>query len=316
SVLFGRNELGGDLGHGYRLRGGLFVTPDRSFGLEAEWFQLLGLDDSFNAAGDGSSIIARPFFDVTTGQESSQLISFPGLVAGNVGVASDTDFDSLLINGRVALCPISCDRCSGEESDRFDWLIGFRHVGLDDNLTIAEDVRGIATNAPQGRITATDSFNSRNDFIGLQLGFAHRAFFRRIWLETTTRVAIGNNHREVSINGSTTSVLNGVTTNHSSGIFAQRSNIGVYQDDAFVMIPELGITLGVRITDSLHATLGYNVVYFPNVLRAQDQIDTDLNPNLFPPEANPFSGALRPRYLARESDFYAHGLTLGAQLVF
>ncbi len=82
------------------------------------------------------------------------------------------------------------------------------------------------------------------------------------------------------------------------------------------MIPEIGLTLGIRVTDWLDATIGYTALYYPNVVRPGDQIDTDVNRNLLPPEVNPFTGALRPQFHFVESDYLAHGLTLGAELRF
>ena len=49
-----------------------------------------------------------------------------------------------------------------------------------------------------------------------------------------------------------------------------------------------------RAADWAHsaALAGYSLIYFGNVVRAGDQIDLDVNPNLLPPEANPFTGPL------------------------
>jgi hypothetical protein len=52
------------------------------------------------------------------------------------------------------------------------------------------------------------------------------------------------------------------------------------------------------------------------VVRAGDQIDTDVNPGLLPVEQDPLSGALRPRFLFRQTDFFAHGFTAGADFRF
>ena len=130
------------------------------------------------------------------------------------------------------------------------------------------------------------------------------------------RIAIGNNSQSVQIAGNTAITENGVTDNFQGGLLAQRSNIGNYDRTELTMIPEVGLTLGVRVTDWLDATIGYTSLYYPNVVRPGDQIDTAVNSNLLPPETNPFTGALRPRFRYVESDYLAHGLTLGAELRF
>ena len=81
------------------------------------------------------------------------------------------------------------------------------------------------------------------------------------------------------------------------------------------MIPEFGLTLGFRFTRRFHGTIGYSVVYFPNVVRAGDQIDRDLNPTLFAPETA-FVGAPRPTFRFEDTSFYAHGLNLGGEFRF
>lgn len=104
-VLFGGGELNDDAANGLRLQSGLWLTPENSFGIEAEYFQLFEQDDNFAASGDGAPILARPFFDITNDRETAQLVSFPGVVAGTVRATSETALRSALINGRIALIP-------------------------------------------------------------------------------------------------------------------------------------------------------------------------------------------------------------------
>ncbi|MFG0262805.1 MAG: BBP7 family outer membrane beta-barrel protein, partial [Novipirellula sp. JB048] len=94
------------------------------------------------------------------------------------------------------------------------------------------------------------------------------------------------------------------------------SNIGSYRKKEFTMIPELGVTLGFRVTSWFHGTLGYSLLYFPNVVRAADQIDVHVNPNLIPEPSSPVAGSLRPRFGWVESDYWAHGLSFGGQVQF
>ena len=82
------------------------------------------------------------------------------------------------------------------------------------------------------------------------------------------------------------------------------------------MIPELGLTLGVRITSWFHATVGYSLLYFPNVVRAGDQIDRSVNPNLIPEPNNPVTGSLRPQFSFVETDYWAQGISFGGQFQF
>lgn len=315
SVLFGGGELNDDAANGMRFRTGMWLTPHRSLGLEAEYFQLFTQEDNFSASSDGTMIIARPFFDVINDRETAQLVSFPGLVAGDIGVTSESDLKSILVNGRVAL-----NSTSGAAyptlypPNRVDWLVGYRYLKLSDDLGFVEDLESLGP--PVGTLVSSESFSTSNEFHGLQLGMVHQVNMNRLWLESMLRVALGNNTQNVRVRGSTAITEGGVTETHEGNLLAQRTNIGSRENSELTMIPEVGLTLGLRITDRLHATVGYSILYFPNVVRASEQIDRDLNPNLIPPEVVPFSGSLRPEPLFDETDYWAHGLSLGGEFRF
>ncbi len=313
-------ELGGEINDsgtsGIRWRSGFWITPQRTFAIEGEYFQLLGNQDDGFQSGPGSGIIARPFFDTAPGRsfETAQLINFPGVVDGNLRVSSSSDLRSVLINGRVAMCPLGQCNPYGHR-DRVDWIVGYRPLQLKDSLSFSETLDSQVVGAP-GVIDIDERFGTKNKFNGLQLGIVHQTHLRRAWLESMIRVAIGHNEQSVNISGSTTITENGTTERFQGGLLTQTSNIGNYQRDQFTMIPELGFTLGIHVTDWLDATIGYTALYFPNVVRSGGQISTDLNSNLFPEPTNPITGPLRPRFHYRTTDYLAHGLSLGAELRF
>ncbi|TWU01150.1 BBP7 family outer membrane beta-barrel protein [Stieleria varia] len=316
SVLFGGGEINGGATSGVRLMGGLWITPDQRVGLDVEYINLAEQTDGYNTGSNGSPILARPFFDVAAGQETAQLIAYPGIVAGGTNISSSSDLSSLMLGARIALCPAPgpcLDPCASPDGVHF--LVGYRGVDLDDRITINENLTSQISNIP-GTLSLVDRFETRNEFDGIQFGVLHRMTLQRAWLESSLRVAAGTNEQTINISGSNRAVESGVAIDSSGGLYAQRSNIGNHRRDEFTMIPELGLRLGVRLTRSLHATIGYSALYFPNVVRASEQIDTDLNPGLFAPGDDPLTGAFRPRVLWRETDYLAHGLTLGGELQF
>jgi hypothetical protein len=315
SVLFGGQEINGSAVNGFRALGGFWIRSDTSFGIEAEYFGLASQNDSFFASGDGAPILGIPYFDVVAGDEASQLISYPGVVSGNMQFASNSELKSFLINGRAALVPNGMPVVDGR-ADRVDWLIGYRYLDLDDQLTLGQNLTPLAAAAPPGTRSIVDQFTTSNEFNGLQLGFNYQANFQRVWLESLLRIAVGNNTQKVSIAGSTSVTDGGTTDNFSGGLFAQQTNIGSYERKQFTMIPELGFTLGMRVTNWFQATVGYTLLYYPNVARAGDQISRDLNPTRFPLSTNPASGALRPAFSYVESDYWAQGISLGGEFRF
>ncbi|WP_146525153.1 BBP7 family outer membrane beta-barrel protein [Novipirellula artificiosorum] len=316
SVLFGGNEINNDIANGFRTRAGLWLTAQGTWGIEAEYFMLNGDNDSYSASGSGAPILARPFFDTTNDRQTAQLVSFPGLVNGSVAVGSDSDLKSFLINARASMLPIYPTICPPDGAqDRVDWIIGYRYLELDDRLGVTENLESQVPSAP-GTIALSEAFETQNQFNGLQLGVVYQANFNRAWLESMLRVGVGNNKQKVSISGSTAITELGVTDTYSGGLLAQTSNIGTYERTDFSMVPEIGLTLGFRFTRCLHGTIGYSLIYFPNVVRAGDQIDTRVNPNLIPEPNLPISGSQHPAFSFVETDYWAQGLSLGGELRF
>ena len=315
SILFGNQSINtGGIG-GLRTTSGLWFRADRRFGISTQFFQLNDQKDGFSASGDGEPIIARPFYDAADIQQEASLVSFPGL-SGDIRVASKTQLRSYMLAFQGALAPTSplaCNSC--EQPNRVDGIIGYRYLELKDNLSFNENLESQAV--PSSR-AINEGFSTKNKFSGLQLGVTHRAHYRRALLESRLHVAIGNNKQTVNISGDTVSDEAGVTGTATSGFLALPTNIGSYNRDVFSMVPELGTTLAIRLTNRLHATVGYSVVYFPNVVRAGDQIDTDLNSDLFGRDdvPVPFDGPLRPQFSFVESDFWAYGLNIGGEFRF
>lgn len=315
-VLFGGDEINDDWTDGFRARSGFWLTPQGAFGVEAEYFQLFGHGDSFAASGNGAPIIGRPFFDTTNDRETAQLVSYPGLVNGSVAVGSETELRSALLNARASLCPTFVGVCPPtEESDRVDWIVGYRFLELEDQLRFNESLTSQVVGAP-GTITLAEQIRTQNRFNGLQLGVTYEANFRRLWLESMLRVAIGKNSQRVNLSGNTTITELGVAETFPGGLLVQTSNLGSYRREEFTMIPEVGLTLGVRITDCFHATVGYSILYFPNVIRAGDQIDRNVNPNLIPEQNAPVTGSQRPQFSFVETDYWAQGLSVGGEFRF
>lgn len=316
SVLYGGTQLNDGSANGLRLRSGMWFRQG-AWGIESEFYRVTNSTESFSASSDGSTILARPYFDIVSGEETSRLIAYPNLVSGSVAVSSQSRLESGLINLRASLIPIGMLGCNDgcDPPDRVDWIVGYRVVNLEDDFAIGDNRNALNAVDPDTQVSG-DQFSTENRFNGLQLGVVYQTHYRRLTTESLLRIALGNNRRTASIVGGTTITDAGVSNSYAGGLLAQRSNIGSFQEDEFTMIPELGFNLGFRVTRCLHATLGYNVLYFPGVLRASAQIDTDVNPQLIPVEAANVTGALRPKYRGIEDNYWAQGLNVGAELRF
>src|SRR5207302_7078839 len=90
----------------------------------------------FVAAGSdalGAPAIGRPFFDVNANAENSQLVAFPGRLAGSVSAAVSSRLQGWEANG-VANLLSGC-------SYRVDVLGGFRYLQLNEGLGVVEEDR-------------------------------------------------------------------------------------------------------------------------------------------------------------------------------
>lgn len=309
TTLFGGERLPDEMRFGGRIRYGEWLDPAHFYGLEWEYLALERAAAAESVSSDGTIIYARPFFNALTGRQDAELVSFPNLLSGYADATVRTSFESagvrLLTNLRQG------DPCSSLCGySRWDFLLGYRYARLHDDITINENLTSLQGANP-GSFDITDRFNTRNTFHGADLGLRWEGIDRDLTLQLLAKVGLGTNQQLVQIDGDTTTTVVGISTDFSGGFLAQRTNMGHFERDRFGVLPELGIKLGWQFSDRTRFTLGYSVVYWSNVVRAGNQIDTTVNPNLLPPEASPFTGPLRPGFSFRETDFWAQGLDLG-----
>lgn len=311
-VLYGGEEILSDQRSGGRFRIGTWRDDAGYFGYETDFFFLADEDQNFAATTIGPQIIARPFFNVEEGQDS-QLIQYPGIVHGTVQVDADTSLWSISPRLRWNLAceqMIDCDPYypGAAGGYRLDFLLGYRYVGLEDQLSIRESIAHVDGNT-HTYFQLHDSFETSNDFHGADLGILWEGY-RGPWsLEMIGRVGVGNTTQEVTISGATSVTDTGPTFTDPGGLLALPSNIGTYSRDEFSVVPEFSITLGYAMTPRSRFLVGYTFMYWDNVVRAGDIIDTTVNQSLLPaPQGN---NPARPSFAFSDTDFWAQGLSLG-----
>ncbi len=311
TVLFGDQELNTGLHAGGRLSFGLWLDRCEESGVEFSYLILGTNTDSYSNASMGNPILARPFYDVNpaVAAQSSQLIAYPNTSNGTFNATSEENFQGAEALWRRAIVH------DGE--GRIDFLAGYRYLKLTDGLQIADSVTSSGTGsvAPAGTtLNVSDTFHTRNDFNGADVGFATQCQRGRWTLDTLLKVGIGQTQSQVLINGWTTVVSNGTTAGYSGGLLALPSNMGTHDSRQFSALPEIGLTLGYNLTPRLKATAGYTLLYWPNVARPGDQIDLNVDSRQFPP---PLAGATpQPAFALHTSDFWAQGVNLGLDYRF
>lgn len=317
-ILFGNGEILGDERPGGRLRIGKWLGDRRVVGIEGEYFRLEDDSTTYLAQSDGTTILTVPFFNLNPrdplnpalfapAREDAFLIGFPNTIAGSIGIDASTALDSASARLLVDLCQLGAP-CKSKH--RVDFLVGYRHMTLDDHLNLRAQLSSL--NRTNQAFDIRDHFAAENEFNGVEMGAQWQTKWNRISLEMLSKIALGNVNQVVTIDGSTLLTQLGTgTTIHPGGLFAQRTNAGRYERNEFAVIPELGVTIGFNVTEKLRATLGYAFIYWSRVLRAGDQIDREINQDLLAPEAIPFTGPDRPAFAYQATDFWMQGFSVG-----
>jgi putative beta barrel porin BBP7 len=315
TILFGDANVNSDARSGGRFALGFWLNDCKTIGLEGDFFLLESKSSGFAASSNGNPILARPFVDALTGQQASQLIAFPGLSTGSVG-AFDT---SAGLVGADAL--LRCSVCCGCAS-RLDVVGGYRYLRFADHLGVAESLVSTSPAStafiPVGTsLAVTDAFDAQNEFNGFDVGLRGEVERGRWVLSGRADVALGDNHQVLDVNGSTTVSVPGVPPPVTSvgGLLALESNIGRFSRDRFVAIPEFGGRIGYKILPRVEIFADYTFLFWGDVVRAGNQIDLTVNPNLLPPVVSP-PGPFRPAPRFDNSSFWTQGIGLGLEARF
>jgi hypothetical protein len=309
-VLFGGDETNDGYRSGARFTLGTWIDPCQRAGFEVTYLKLGDSDQSANFNSNTTPILGVPFTNVLTGNADAILVAFPGISTGTIGVSAVSSFDTLEALFRRNMYQ-SCNA-------GMDFLLGYRYARLNDTVTMNDSVTGVGEGGivPVGTTLAVaDRFASDNTFNGVELGF-NGQYRKCAWtVDMLMKLALGSTYTNTNISGSTKTTSAGVTTTSAGGLLALSSNSGTFTSNQFSIMPELGLTVGYDFTSRLRGTLGYSFIYWSQVHRAGEQIDTNINPNLFPPPvATP--GVKQPQFLNAANDFWAQGLNVGLDYSF
>ena len=326
-VLYGGEEVLDDMFDGGRLNIGVWLDRCHTWGLGGEYFQIGEETEHFSATSAGNPVLARPFVNILNGGvEDSELVAFDDPnnlsdISGTVAVRASSELTGGGFNLRYLRdCSEGCSKwlfcgCPEHFCSRSEFLFGYRYLDLDESVLITEALVSTSAGAA-GTFAISDSFRTRNQFNGVDLGWKYRRT-RGYWtFDSTLRLAFGNVAQRVDIAGST--VITDPTATPASqtfngGLLAQRGNIGRFEQDEFAVVPQIYVGCGYQLTDHIRAIVGYDFLYISNVIRPGGVIDRDLNTDLLPPEVTPLSGGLRPDFAFDTTDYWAQGISIGGE---
>jgi hypothetical protein len=306
-IRFGNEIQHANMRPGGKLTIGWWFDPNQYSGIEWHYFELDGQNYRFRASGDAGDIdIARPFIDAGTGDESS-VLTVSDTRSGSIDAVSNFQLTSTGIVFRKLFW--------ASQYARFDYIAGYRHTHLYDNVRIQENFTVLAGDSDfdaADRVTRVDRFAAVNQFDGADLGF--RGWWSKngkLAITTTSRVALGSTSNTILVNGFTNVRAAGppvTTTPYTGGVLAQSSNIGRRSIQDFGTVAELGIGLSWQPGCYWKFNLGYTWFYWNQVARALDHIDRALDTDQLAPN----NGAgTRPAIHLHTTSFWADGLNGG-----
>jgi hypothetical protein len=311
---------------GARFGAGLWLDDRREIGLEGNYLFIASRTVTrsvVSGGGPDSQALAVPFFADDLGTESTFVLASPGALAGGASLSLSSRLQGAELNGLVRVSP--------EGAFRLAVLGGFRYLELREGLTFTTASVGIQT-PDQGDnaglvLNTVDRFDTENQFYGFQVGARAEYQLGRLLLSAAGKVAVGDMHQVVTVNGSaTTNFFNApaggpfvgvpVQTIPGAGIFSQATNVGRVSQEQFAAVPELNVTVGYELTDGLRAFVGYDLLYASAVLRPGNQIDRTVT--LSQTVQNVVAGGVaatgdRPVAFPTASSFWAQGLTFGVE---
>jgi hypothetical protein len=309
AILYGNNSYQNNPYSGVRLRGGYWFGDCHGLGLDVGGFILGGNSRNFTASSMGSPILTRPFFNALTGLQDTELVAGPGLAGTFSAVNTFFLYGAEANLRRNFLC--GCNWF-------IDGFAGWRLLGLNESLSMTENLAAVSSTNPGllpagSTFSVNDRFATSNLFNGGQIGAIGEYRLGRWSVDLRTSVGVGGTMQFVNVSGSTTSAAPGVLpTTSPGGLLALSSNIGPHTRSMVSFIEEVGINLGYQFTNHIRGFVGYNFLFWSNVVRPGQQIDLNVNPNLLPPVVA--GGPNRPAFSFNGSNFWVQGIQFGIDI--
>ena len=307
-TLFGDSNVGLGAFSGMRFSLGGWLTDEQIVGIEGSGFVLQHRTSQFAASSDGVNgpSLYYPINSTIAGAPRGIPIADPlRQFSGAVFATSTLQLWGAELNGCISLT-----RRPGFEVIA---LAGFRYADLRESFQIRDSVTDLVFQNVQ---SLNDRFDTRNQFYGGQIGLRSSWQRDRLSMDLTGKVALGSTHQVVNIAGNIAeSPLLPPTS--AGGLFTQSSNIGRTTANQFTVIPNVELKLGYRLTQRLTASVGYDFMYWNQVVRPGNQIDRNVNLTqngvLDPNGVGALVGPAQPTSQFNRTDFWAQGVSVGLE---
>jgi hypothetical protein len=299
NVLFGDEFLHNEMRPGGKLTIGWWFDPNQYSGIEFNYLELDGKSIDFTS---NQPNLFRPVLEPGTGNAIAVPSTAAGLLEGDVRILSNLQLSSTGILYR--------DMFWAGPYGRLDYLVGYRHAHLYDQVKIIDSVDSLdaASGFDAGdNIRRVDDFRAINQFDGADFGL--RGWWSRsgkLALTGLAKVAIGAANSNVIVNGYTD--VNDGDTVYPGGVLALPSNMGRRAHQEFGVVSEMGLGLEWLPVCQVRVTLGYTWFYWSDVARAAAHIDRTVDTNQLAPGG---AAGNRPAFDLQTTSFWAQGMNAG-----
>lgn len=302
TILYDGDSENTQMKAGLDLEFGTYLNDCQNIGFGGRYFFFGADEGNFTTNSGVNAIIAVPFFSQALGANSSLLLAHPdiGGVArtGSIDIQASNEIHGFDAAVKILYCRNACGKV--------EFVTGWHTSSVNDFFQMRMQSGAEDLGANQDFVLI-DQFNTENQFNGVILGVLTEHQVCCMTLRGKARVSVGNMHQEVKINGSTS--INGVVDpTQPGGLFSSESNIGEYNQNQFAAVTEAGLSLGYYITPRTQFTVGYNLMYWSNIVRPGDQIDTVVDDVNNPPT--------RPAFQFNTTSFWVQSVTLGLNCEF
>lgn len=308
-VLVGQDRIMERLGSGGRLTIGTWLDERQCYSLVGRGWYGGHKSYDYGQNQDQTSILTRPFFNVSDGQTpgaDTQIIAFPERASGSIHIDAESEAFGADVSIRQFLY--------GDLGATVDFLYGYQFMRLNESLGIASTSTSLDEDfAPVGAVLSVfDDFDVSNEFHGGQVGLAAN-YRERCWsFQALAKVGFGSLSRRATRTGLTVTTIDDASAVTNSGLLVRSTNAGTVTDDTFAWVPELDLSLGWQRFAGWDLTFGYHVIGLTDALQSSGAIDPGLAVNL----SDPPTGQQRPTDGLRYRTFYLHGIHFGLQRVY
>lgn len=298
NVFAGNERLFDESRSGMRLSLGWWNPQCNRWGLMARYYMVADAEYLYEQSGDGVTMnLSRPFYNLSAsggspiGNDSFD-VAFGG-DPGTIRIAGQSTLQGGDILGRHTL--------KESRNGSLDLMLGYTMALIDEDLLIRSE-----SQLQGGNVVVTDQFSTTNRFHAGAVGVVARSHYDCITLEFLGKLSFGGMDQ--------TARVSGTFDGQPGGLLAQPDNSGEFNNNVFVVAPEVGLNMVYQPTPCLDVLFGYSLLYWSSVAQATELIDPLLrvSPN------NPLApGDLpQPGFEFRNSDMIVHGLNVGLRFSF